>query len=123
MNIISIIGPSRGGKSALCPYFSACEIVDLPFNTPDLDWIISSHNLNHMTDEGFKNHLSIYLFTYSWYSFLGRHINLRHTDYYSAGNLYPHLDIEKRFSKPDDDQSFQNFLLRFLKIHGFPVFN
>lgn len=122
MNIISIVGPSRGGKSALTPYFSACEEVDLPFNTPDLDWIIDSHNYSHMTDEGFKHHLSIYMFTYAWYSFLGRHINLRNTDYYSAGNLKPYLDIDRRFSKPDNDESFQEFLAKVSEKSWIPCF-
>lgn len=122
MNIISIIGPSRGGKAALTPYFSACKMVDLPFNTPDLDWIIDSHNLNHLTDQGFKNHVSVYVFTYAWYSYLGRHINLRHTDYYSARNLKPYLEMEQRFSKPDNDESFQDFLAKVSENSWIPCF-
>ena len=122
MNIISILGPSRGGKAALTPYFAACEMVDLPFNTADLDWLIDSHNLNHMTDEGFKNHVAVYVFTYAWYSYLGRHINLRHTDYYSARNLKPHLDMERRFSKPDNDESFQDFLAKVSENSWIPCF-
>jgi hypothetical protein len=110
MNLIAILGPSRGGKAALTPYLSASREVDLPFNTPDLDWLIDSHNKGHVTDEGFLHHVSIYLLTYSWYSFLGRHINLRTSDYYCAKNLKPHINITERFLRPDNDETFGEFL-------------
>lgn len=122
MKVISIIGPSRGGKAALTPYFSACDSVDLPFNTPDPDWIIESHARNNMDDEGFKSYLSVYVFTYAWYSFLGRHINLRHTDYYSAQNLKPHLDLSERFERPDNDESFEAFLVSVSEKTWIPCF-
>jgi hypothetical protein len=110
MNVIAILGPSRGGKAALNPYLCASKQVDLPFNTPDLDWFIESHNRSHITDEGFCNHVSIYTLTYSWYSFMGRHINLRTSDYYAANNLKPHVDMNERFLKTDSDESFSIFL-------------
>ena len=50
MNIISIIGPSRGEKAALTQYLSMYEVLDLPFNIPDLDWIIDTDYLTHMAN-------------------------------------------------------------------------
>jgi hypothetical protein len=110
MNVIAILGPSRGGKAALNPYLCASKQVDLPFNTPDLDWFIESHIRDHITDEGFCNHVLIYTLTYSWYSFMGRHINLRKSDYYAANNLKPYVDIDDRFLITDSDESFSIFL-------------
>ena len=102
LNILSLLGPSRCGKSAMIPL--------LPFNTPDLDWYVDAYNCGDLSSEALCRLSASYLLCYSWYGNLGRHINLRSTDYYSLQNMMPRINLLDKHDKVDDDQEFENYL-------------
>jgi hypothetical protein len=110
LNILSILGPSRGGKSALIPIVSAIKNIELPFNTPDLDWYIDAYNAGDISADALCKISANYLLCYSWYGHLGRHINLRPDDHYGLQRLMPNMDLEIKHSREDKDREFINFL-------------
>lgn len=110
LNIISILGPSRCGKGAIIPIIRAAKNFELPFNTPDLDWYSDAYNCGDLSADTFCRLSAIYLLCYTWYGYLGRHINLRPDDYYSLQRMMPHISLSEKHSKKDKDHDFKNFL-------------
>ena len=109
LNIISLLGPSRSGKGAIIPLISAVKNFELPFNTPDLDWYVDAYNSGDISSGALCRLSANYLLCYSWYGYLGRHINLRPDDYYSLQRMMPHVDLLKKHNKKDKDYEFINF--------------
>lgn len=109
LNIISLLGPSRCGKGAIIPLIAAVKNFELPFNTPDLDWYVDAYNSGDISSGALCRLSANYLLCYSWYGYLGRHINLRPDDYYSLQRMMPHVDLLKKHNKKDKDYEFINF--------------
>lgn len=109
LNIISICGQTRSGKGAIGPIFGAALNSDLPHNTPDLDWYVDAYEEGAISKEALCRLCANYLLCYSWYSYLGRHINSRASDYYSMRRLKSGLNWEDRFNRGDNDNSFKEF--------------
>lgn len=110
LNIISLLGPSRCGKGAIIPIIAAVDNFELPYNTPDLDWYVDAYNLGDISSDALCRLSANYLLCYSWYGYLGRHINLRPDDYYSLQRMKPNIDLQKRHHKKDKDHEFLNFI-------------
>jgi hypothetical protein len=110
LNIFSILGPSRCGKGAIIPIISAIKNFELPFNTPDLDWYVDAYNSGDLTSDALCKLSVNYLLCYSWYGYLGRHINLRPNDYYSMQKMMPHINLLDRHNREDKDCEFNDFL-------------
>ena len=87
----------------------AARNCDLPHNTPDLDWFVDAYEEGVISKEGFCRLCANYLLCYSWYSYLGRHVNSRSSDYYSMFRLKSGLDWRERFAREDNDYSFKAF--------------
>ena len=110
LNCLSLLGASRSGKSAVVPLLTALKKIDLPFNTPDLDWYIEGYDLGKYSVNTAAQLCVQYMLCYSWYSYLGRYINSRSDDYYSLDRLKPFLaDFDYNIRK-DNDESFVEFL-------------
>ena len=120
---LMLSGPSRAGKSAVTPLLSAFEGVDAPLNTPDLDWLHTLKEAGHLNAKGFNNFFMNYILCYSWYSYLGRHINLRPPDYYNFKHFSSVEDLHDRFSREDNDSEFHNFLKKLEAHLLIPVFH
>lgn len=110
LNIISILGPSRSGKSAILPLVSSSENFELPFNTPDLDWYVETYLAGEIDIKTLCKLSVNYMLCYSWYSYLGRHINLRPDDMYSLQRMKPSASLDVMHSRQDKDLEFSNFL-------------
>tara|TARA_A100001388_G_C28774474_1_gene506323 strand:- start:1983 stop:2978 length:996 start_codon:yes stop_codon:yes gene_type:complete len=110
LNILSLLGPSRSGKGAIIPIIVAAKNFQLPFNTPDLDWYVDAFNFGDIDSDSLCRLSANYLLCYSWYGYLGRHINLRPDDYYSFQKLMPHQDLNEKHSRYDKDDEFLNFI-------------
>ena len=109
LNIISICGPTRSGKGAIGPILGAARNSDLPHNTPDLDWFVDAYEEGAISKDVFCRLCANYLLCYSWYSYLGRHVNSRSSDYYSMFRLKSGLGWGERFAREDNDNSFKAF--------------
>ena len=110
INCLSLLGASRSGKTALVSLLAALEKVDMPFNTPDLDWYVDAYKDNRCSIDLTTNLCVQYMLCYSWYSYLGRHVNNREIDYYSLSKLKPHLENFDYTKRNDDDETFINYL-------------
>jgi len=110
LNILSLLGPSRCGKGAIIPIIAAAKNFELPFNTPDLDWFVDAYNCGDISADALCRLSSNYLLCYSWYGYLGRHINLRPDDYYSMQKMMPHIDLDEKHARRDKDHEFLNFI-------------
>lgn len=110
LNILSLLGPSRGGKGAVIPIITAIKNFQLPFNTPDLDWYVDAYHAGDINLESLCRLSANYLLCYSWYGYIGRHINLRPDDYYSLQKMMPHINLQKRHNRNDKDNEFINFI-------------
>ena len=111
LNILSLSGPSRCGKGAIIPIIAAIKNFELPMNTPDLDWYVDAYTSGDINIEVLCRLATNYLICYSWYGYLGRHINLRPDDYYSLQKMMPHINLKTMHSRSDKDKDFQEFLL------------
>ena len=112
LNILSLSGPSRCGKGAIIPIIAAIENFELPYNTPDLDWYVDAYNTGDISIETLCRISANYLLCYSWYGYLGRHINLRSDDYYSLQKMMPHINLDEKHQRLDKDNVFKEFLLK-----------
>lgn len=112
LNVLSLLGPSRSGKSAIIPIITAIDNYELPFNTPDLDWYVDAYRCGDISANVLSKMAVNYMLCYSWYGHLGRHINLRHTDYYSLQNMMPSINLEEKHQREDKDHEFKNFMER-----------
>lgn len=110
INTITVLGPSRAGKGAIIPLLASANNTELPFNTPDLDWYVDSYNTGDMSKETTCKLIVNYLITYSWYCHLGRHTNLRTSDYYSIKKLKDNNSISHRYDLMDNDEEFLKFI-------------
>jgi len=110
LNVISLLGPSRCGKGAIIPIITAAKNIELPFNTPDLDWYVDAYNAGDISLKALCRLASAYMLCYSWYGHLGRHINLRANDYYSLQRMLPEVDLGSKHGRLDKDGEFVDFL-------------
>ena len=110
LNIFSILGPSRSGKGTVLSLISSAKNFELPYATPDLDWYVDLYHSGEISKEALSKLCVNYMFCYSWYGHLGRHINLRPNDYSSPQSLMPHLDLNLKYNKQDNDDEFIKFL-------------
>lgn len=110
LNILTLSGPSRCGKGAIIPIIAAIKNFELPVNTPDLDWYVDAYSNGDISVDVLCRLATNYLICYSWYGYLGRHINLRPADYYSLQKMMPHIDLEIMHSRLDKDKDFEEFL-------------
>jgi len=110
LNIISLLGSSRCGKGAIPPLIVAAKNFELPFNTPDLDWYVDAYNYGDLTSDALCRLSANYILCYSWYGYLGRHINLRPKDSYSIQKMMPHINLEEKHQREDKDYEFERFL-------------
>ena len=110
INTINLLGLSRSGKSALIPLLTCADNTDLPHNTPDLDWFIEMYQEGSLEIDPALKICVQYMLCYSWYSYLGRHINLRNRDYFSLQRLKPEIDFNIRNLREDNDIEFTKFL-------------
>ena len=110
LNTLSLLGPSRCGKSATIPLITSAKNIELPFNTPDLDWYVDAYNCGDISANALSRLSATYMLCYSWYGHLGRHINLRSTDYYSLQNMMPNINLKNRHDREDKDNEFKAFM-------------
>jgi len=110
LNALSLLGPSRCGKSAAIPLVTAAKNIELPFNTPDLDWYIDAYCSGDISADAASRLAASYMLCYSWYGYLGRHINLRTSDYYSQQNMMPKIDLKLRHDRADKDYEFKKYM-------------
>lgn len=110
LNIISVLGPSRSGKGTIIPILAAINKFELPFSSPDLDWYVDAFHHKELSSETCSKLSANYILCYSWYSYLGRNLNVRKKDYSSVNMLKGNLDLEKKFSLDDNDAEFLDFI-------------
>ena len=65
LNILSLLGPSRCGKGAIPPLIVAAKNIQLPFNTPDLDWYVDAYNYGDLTPDALCRLSANYILCYS----------------------------------------------------------
>ena len=95
LNIFSMLGPSRAGKGAPMALISAIKSFELPYCNPDLDIYLEAYNCGEMSENTVCKLSMIYMLCYSWFGYLGRHINLRPNDYSSMQMMMPHIDVNQ----------------------------
>tara|TARA_B100000902_G_C27263589_1_gene892197 strand:+ start:758 stop:1705 length:948 start_codon:yes stop_codon:yes gene_type:complete len=107
--IILLNGISRSGKAITWYVVSSIENVDVPLNEPFPDWIMDAYNSDDISEKAVVTLLGNYFRIYSWYSFLGRGINLKEADQSSFLKLSSLKELEIRNTRHDNSKSWQEF--------------
>ncbi|MBT7901984.1 MAG: hypothetical protein HN601_13685, partial [Candidatus Marinimicrobia bacterium] len=89
---------------------SAINNFELPYCNPDLDMYVDAYNCGDMSANTLCKLSTIYMLCYSWYGYLGRHINLRSCDYSSLQKMMPHVNVKGKYEREDKDDEFIKFL-------------
>ncbi len=107
--IILLNGISRSGKAVIWYAIGNIEGLDVPQNHPFADWIVDTLNSEEISRLASARLLALNFRIYSWYSFIGRNLNMKSIDNSFFMKLSNEDDLKKRDLRPDNNDSWIEF--------------
>ena len=107
--IILLNGISRSGKAVIWYAIGNIEGLDVPQNHPFADWIVDTLNSEEISRLASARLLALNFRIYSWYSFIGRNLNMKSIDNSFFMKLSNEGDLKKRDLRPDNNDSWIEF--------------
>ena len=107
--IILLNGISRSGKAVIWYAIGNIEGLDVPQNHPFADWIVDTLNSEEISRLASARLLALNFRIYSWYSFIGRNLNMKSIDNSFFMKLSNEDDLKKRDLRSDNNDSWIEF--------------
>jgi len=107
--IILLNGISRSGKAVTWYLVGNIQGIDAPQNNPFSDWIIDAYKSKEIKKEGITTLLYEFFRLNSWFSYIGRNLNLKEIDQSAFLKFNTKNELKKRDILPDDSKSWIQF--------------
>ena len=120
--IILINGISRSGKAVVWYAVGSIEGLDVPQNHPFADWISDTYSSGEISESTFTRLLALNFRIYSWYSFIGRNLNMKTIDQSFFMKLSDDSEYKKRDLRPDNNDSWLEFKKKWRSGDFIPCF-
>ena len=120
--IILINGISRSGKAVVWYAVGSIDGLDVPQNHPFADWISDTFSSGEISESTFTRLLALNFRIYSWYSFIGRNLNMKTIDQSFFMKLSDDSEYKKRDLRPDNNDSWLEFKKKWRSGDFIPCF-
>ncbi len=120
--IVLLNGISRSGKAVTWYIVGNVKGIDTPQNNPFSDWILDAYKAEQIKSEGLTTLLYEFFRLNSWFSFIGRNLNLKDIDQSAFLKFSTDKDLKERNSLPDNNDSWLKFSKKWRNSEFIPCF-